>query len=90
MKVIRGLELQLDLSKFKRIKAIKESPNFEWDVSQAFKKHSLVPAKETFNSSRRHIGLDLGEQVVKYDYVWFDADDQVIAFYNHKDQKLYF
>ncbi len=59
-------------------------------MADILRKNGISVANVFFNTKMKHKSADIVDQIRWHDYVWKDDNDNIIAFWDRKTEKLMF
>lgn len=88
--VLKDYDKRIDLSSFKRREEIKEDVGFERTVRDILRIKNIRTSECFLNTTTKRSHLDICKEIIDCDYVWFNKDGEVIAFWEQKTKTLYY
>ena len=80
----------ININNFSNKILMKQSSSLEEKMADELRKNGIPTNNVFFNTKKTHKHLDIVEEVIKYDYLWKNDYENIVAFWDHKSQKLMF
>ena len=90
LKVMQREKVDINVSNFKRSVFMKDDQKFDERARGVFKEHNFGFLKEIFLTKKNHAKLDIYLQIKKYDSIWIDKHDNIVAYWDHNTKLLYY
>lgn len=90
MKVLKNIEKTIDLNNFTYTFKCPQNMETDQKIAVILRKNNISVLDEYFNTRDAHEHLDIAIQIKKYDKVWINEDNIILAFWDHKSEFLYY
>jgi len=89
-RVLKNLETKIDINDFDRKIKCLENERTEIILSQTLRKNNVIYNEMVFSTRDKHKHLDIVLKIKKYDRVWLDNRNMIVAFWHYKKEMLYY
>ncbi len=84
LKVVRDYDKMIKASNFSKKFKISQSASLDTRLSETLRSNEIKFDRCFFNTESGHSHLDKVDRIVKYDYVWLNRKDEIVAFWDRK------
>lgn len=90
MRVLKNIEKTIDFNNFTYTLKFPQDIKTYQKIADILRKNNISSLYEHFNTRDSHKDLDIAMQIKKYDSVWINEHNVILAFWDHKSEVLYY